>query len=57
MKELRLAAKYSRRRLGVDLEVSTMTIYNWEIDKRSPSANKLWKMAAILRVKVTDFYE
>ena len=57
MKELRIAAKYSRKRLCTDLGVSIMTIYNWEIGRRQPSANALWKMAALLQTKVTAFYE
>lgn len=57
MKELRIAAKYSRKRLSIDVGVSIMTIYNWEVNKRQPSANALWKMAALLQTKVTAFYE
>lgn len=57
MKDLRIAAKYSRRRLGIDLGVTSMTIYNWEAGIRTPGANPLWKMAALLQTKVTAFYE
>jgi transcriptional regulator with XRE-family HTH domain len=57
VKKARIASGFSRFRLALQLNCSSMTIYNWEVGKAWPDAKQLPWLADELGVKIEDFFE
>ena len=57
IKALREEKKISQSKLGEMLGVSRQTIYNWEIGKNSPTADKIEMMCKIFNVPASRFYD
>lgn len=55
--ELIEAAGYKKKYIAKELDISPTQLSNWISGRSSPTMEKAFKLAGILKVKVDDLYE